>query len=80
MSACARFAVTKRPAHRAWPCWRWLRGLGIETRADNLAAYAPEHAEAIHAAKERLIGEGQMGALFKVMGIAAPNWPEGAGF
>ena len=59
---------------------RWLRELGIETRADSLAAVAPQHAAAIHAAKERLIGEGQMGVLFKVMGLAAPNWPDGAGF
>jgi NADH dehydrogenase [ubiquinone] 1 alpha subcomplex assembly factor 7 len=59
---------------------QFLRTLGIESRADNLAQFAPEHREAIHAAMERLIGEGQMGALFKVMGIAAPNWPGGAGF
>jgi NADH dehydrogenase [ubiquinone] 1 alpha subcomplex assembly factor 7 len=59
---------------------RWLRELGIETRADSLAAFAPEHAASIHAAKDRLIGEGQMGALFKVMGLAAPSWPEGVGF
>ena len=59
---------------------RWLRELGIEARAEALAAIAPEHAAAIHAAKERLIGEGQMGALFKVMGLAAPMWPDGAGF
>ena len=62
------------------PQGRWLRELGIETRADSLAAFAPEHAAAIHAAKERLIGEGQMGLLFKVMGLAAPGWPDGAGF
>lgn len=59
---------------------RWLRALGIEARADALAAFAPAHASAIHAARERLTGEGQMGALFKVMGIAGPTWPEGAGF
>ncbi len=59
---------------------RWLRELGIETRADNLAAFAPQHASAIHAAKARLIGEGQMGLLFKVMGLAAPGWPDGVGF
>ena len=59
---------------------RWLRELGIETRADNLAAFAPEHASAIHAARDRLIGEGQMGLLFKVMGLAAPGWPDGVGF
>ena len=33
---------------------RWLRALGIEARADALAAYAPDHADAIHAARERL--------------------------
>lgn len=58
----------------------WLRHLGIEARAARLAALAPEHAEAVHAARERLTGEGQMGALFKVMGLAAPEWPDGTGF
>ncbi len=58
----------------------WLRQLGIEMRAESLSAYAPEHKDAIHAAKDRLIGEGQMGALFKVMGLAGPNWPDGVGF
>ena len=58
----------------------FLRALGIETRAENLAAFAPEHATAIFAARDRLIGEGQMGALFKVMGLAAERWPEAAGF
>ena len=59
---------------------RWLRELGIETRAESLASFAPQHAAALHSAKERLIGEGQMGALFKVMGLAAPDWPDGTGF
>jgi len=59
---------------------RWLRALGIEARADALAGFSPQHAQAVHAAKDRLIGEGQMGALFKVMGLAAPGWPDGAGF
>ncbi|MBS0481840.1 MAG: SAM-dependent methyltransferase [Proteobacteria bacterium] len=59
---------------------RWLRELGIEARADALATVAPQHAAAIHAAKDRLIGEGQMGLLFKVMGLAAPTWPDGVGF
>ncbi len=62
------------------PQGRWLRELGIETRAEALAAIAPQHADEIHAAKDRLIGEGQMGLLFKVMGLAAPGWPDGAGF
>jgi NADH dehydrogenase [ubiquinone] 1 alpha subcomplex assembly factor 7 len=62
------------------PQGRWLRELGIETRAENLSTFAPEHREAIHAAMERLIGEGQMGLLFKVMGLAGPTWPDGVGF
>ncbi|MDL2352306.1 MAG: SAM-dependent methyltransferase [Pseudomonadota bacterium] len=59
---------------------RWLRNLGIEARAQTLAQQAPQHAAAIAAAQERLVGEGQMGLLFKVMGLAAPTWPGGAGF
>ena len=59
---------------------RWLRQLGIEMRAESLSEFAPEHRQAIHAAKDRLIGEGQMGALFKVMGLAGPSWPDGVGF
>ncbi len=59
---------------------RFLRELGIEARAEALAARAPEHAAAIAAARDRLIGEGQMGALFKVMGLTGTAWPEGPGF
>ncbi|MCB2046360.1 MAG: SAM-dependent methyltransferase [Novosphingobium sp.] len=59
---------------------RWLRELGIEARADALSEFAPQHADAIRSARDRLIGEGQMGALFKVMGFAAPSWPDGVGF
>lgn len=59
---------------------RWLRALGIEARAEALAKGAPQHAAAVHSAKDRLIGEDQMGLLFKVMGLAAPGWPGGAGF
>jgi len=58
----------------------WLCALGIDARADTLAAAAPARANAIYAARDRLIAEGQMGALFKVMGLAGPTWPEGAGF
>ena len=58
----------------------WLREMGIDARAAALAAAAPGQAEAVHAAKARLIREDQMGTLFKVMGLAAPGWPDGAGF
>ncbi|WP_338467537.1 SAM-dependent methyltransferase [Novosphingobium sp. ZN18A2] len=59
---------------------RWLRALGIDARAEALASFAPQHSQAIHAAKNRLTDEAQMGTLFKVMGLAAPGWPDGAGF
>jgi NADH dehydrogenase [ubiquinone] 1 alpha subcomplex assembly factor 7 len=62
------------------PQGRWLRNLGIEARAQALSERASEHAAAIESAKERLVGEGQMGLLFKVMALAAPSWPGGAGF
>ena len=62
------------------PQGRWLRNLGIEARAATLAERAPQHAAALQSATERLVGEGQMGLLFKVMGLAAPSWPNGAGF
>ena len=58
----------------------WLRAMGIELRADALARKAPEEAGAIGAAVERLVDDQQMGVLFKVMGLAAPDWPKGAGF
>lgn len=62
------------------PQGHFLRALGIGSRAEKLAAAAPGQAGAILSARDRLIGEGQMGALFKVMGLAAERWPEAAGF
>ena len=59
---------------------RWLRALGIDTRAPPLAARAPHYAEEIELARQRLVADDQMGLLFKVMGLAAPTWPDGAGF
>lgn len=58
----------------------WLERLGIRERADALAEFAPHHAEALTRARDRLIDPDQMGALFKVMGLAGPDWPDGAGF
>jgi NADH dehydrogenase [ubiquinone] 1 alpha subcomplex assembly factor 7 len=58
----------------------WLRMLGIETRALALARAVPDQAEAIAAACDRLTAAEEMGALFKVMGLVAPDWPDGAGF
>ena len=58
----------------------WLRALGIEARAQVLAAKAPHYAAEIHEAMQRLIAPDQMGSLFKVMGFAGSGWPGGAGF
>jgi NADH dehydrogenase [ubiquinone] 1 alpha subcomplex assembly factor 7 len=58
----------------------WLRGLGIETRARALSAAAPHHAAEAREAMQRLTAPEQMGSLFKVMGLAGPGWPGGAGF
>ena len=62
------------------PQGAWLRALGIDARADALADFAPQHRDALMRAKERLTGDGQMGLLFKVMGLVAPEWPDGVGF
>jgi len=62
------------------PQGAWLRALGIEARAAALTAAAPAMAAAIAGQMQRLVADDQMGALFKVMGLAAPGWPEGAGF
>ena len=58
----------------------WLRALGLEARAEALARAAPVQREAIGRAVERLASDEQMGTLFKVMGLASPEWPDGAGF
>ena len=58
----------------------FLRALGIEARADALASAAPEQAEAVATAKDRLVGAEQMGALFKAMALTDPEWPAPAGF
>jgi SAM-dependent MidA family methyltransferase len=58
----------------------WLSALGIEARAATLARSAPERAEEIEAARHRLVAPDQMGVLFKVMALAAPSWPDPAGF
>lgn len=62
------------------PQGRWLRELGIEARAQALAVSEPEYADAVELAKHRLIDDDQMGTLFKVMALSAPEWPDGAGF
>jgi len=68
-------------------CWgpitqgEFLRRLGIEVRAQKLAATAtPAQRADIDAASQRLIGDAQMGTLFKVMALAPRAAPPPAGF
>ncbi len=58
----------------------WLRELGIVPRTQALSRAAPDRAEEIAIARDRLVGEDAMGELFKVVALTAPGWPVPAGF
>lgn len=59
----------------------FLRALGIKARAEALKARAtPEQARDIDVAERRLTARDEMGSLFKVMALTAPDAPELAGF
>ena len=58
----------------------WLNRLGIGARAASLATANPERIPELEKAVDRLCHEEQMGQLFKVMAIHAPDWPAPAGF
>lgn len=58
----------------------WLNALGLGARAESLGRASAAQREAIGRAVDRIAGDEQMGKLFKVMGLAAPGWPDGAGF
>ena len=58
----------------------WLRAMGIDLRAAALMKSAPERAAEIEAARDRLAAPEQMGALFKVLALVSPDWPEPGGF
>lgn len=86
LSALIDFATLAEVAERAGARWLgtneqgpWLAALGIGARAGSLARAAPHATEAIEAATIRLTAPAEMGSLFKVMGLAAPGWPDGAG-
>ena len=57
----------------------WLIRLGIEARAQALARANPERSTDMEGAVERLTSSAQMGELFKVIAIHAPDWPAPAG-
>jgi NADH dehydrogenase [ubiquinone] 1 alpha subcomplex assembly factor 7 len=58
----------------------WLDRLGIDARAQALSRANPDRLDELNAAITRLCGPKEMGELFKVLAIHAPNWPEPAGF
>lgn len=58
----------------------FLEALGIRGRAERLKTAAPEESPAIDAAIDRLLGEGQMGTLFKILAIAEGGAPGLPGF
>ncbi len=58
----------------------YLTALGIDARAAGLARANPAQAEAIEAARHRLVAPEAMGRLFKVLAVRHPNWPMPAGF
>ncbi|MGE0726127.1 MAG: class I SAM-dependent methyltransferase, partial [Alphaproteobacteria bacterium] len=57
-----------------------LRALGIETRAERLAAARPDRRAEIGAALHRLIAVGEMGTLFRALAITRADAPAPAGF
>ena len=58
----------------------WLGAMGVVARAEALARARPEQAGDVQAALHRLTAPDEMGALFKVLGLAGCGWPDGAGF
>jgi SAM-dependent MidA family methyltransferase len=52
---------------------QFLQALGIEQRAQALSTARPDRADQIGRQLDRLVGEAQMGALFKVACLVAPD-------
>jgi NADH dehydrogenase [ubiquinone] 1 alpha subcomplex assembly factor 7 len=57
----------------------FLLALGIAQRAAALARANPASAGTVAEALDRLVSARAMGSLFKVLALAAPGWPQGAG-
>lgn len=58
----------------------YLRDLGIDARADQLARTSPARAAEVEAARARLTDADAMGSLFKAMAWVHPDWADPAGF
>jgi NADH dehydrogenase [ubiquinone] 1 alpha subcomplex assembly factor 7 len=87
LTAHVDFATLARVAESRGAKWfgtvgqgEFLGALGIDIRAQALANAAPDRAGGIAADKRRLTDPAEMGTLFKVMGLGAPNWPDAVGF
>lgn len=58
----------------------WLAAMGIDLRRETLSRATPERAGELATAQRRLTHPDEMGALFRVLGLAAPGWPDCSGF
>ena len=58
----------------------FLGSLGIAARAAALARSAPDRADEVAAAHQRLTAPEAMGTLFRMIAVTAPGWPEPGGF
>jgi NADH dehydrogenase [ubiquinone] 1 alpha subcomplex assembly factor 7 len=59
---------------------QFLRGLGIDMRAETLTRANPQHTERLARELRRLTDSQEMGQLFKVICISSPGLPPPAGF
>lgn len=58
----------------------FLRRLGIDARAAQLATTSPDRAQEVEAARRRLTDDDAMGSLFRAMAWVHPDWADSAGF
>ncbi len=75
--------VARAQGLRPTPCvsqGAFLTALGIGARAAALARANPAEAEAVEAARHRLVAPEAMGRLFKALAVRHPDWPIPAGF
>lgn len=59
---------------------QWLTALGINQRAETLAQAAPDKADQVISARNRLANPEEMGSLFKVLAITSAEWSTPEGF
>ncbi len=72
--------VAGASVHGPVPQRDFLGSLGIASRAAALAKQAPERADEVTAAHQRLTDPAAMGTLFRVMALTGAGWPVPVGF